>query len=184
MRHVASATNALRTMWTRMHGIHWSRLMILTTKRRVILAVLTLTAVFVGIVVWRSAWNYAGYCHIQGRVLPEEERVRIAIEDVLQTYPPPVRTPPESRNMERPTRPIPYAGVEAFRTSNPDCCEVVDELPEGYSPPLSARMRGQFSSFVRLKFRVRYLTNTGVEAEQLVERHVAISNCGRPWSGF
>jgi hypothetical protein len=155
----------------------------LTSQRLLIAVTLIVSATLLTTIVWRSAWNYAGYCRSQQRFLSADEKIGIAIDDVLQTYPPPVRIPPGSQSMARPARPIPYSSAREFTARNPDCCAIVQQLPGGYAPSVTARILGKFASFVRLEFRVRYFA-VGGEEEQLVEKHVAISNCGRPWSGF
>jgi hypothetical protein len=164
--------------------MYWSWTMKFTVRHLAVAAVLGAFAIGIAVVVWRSAWNYAGYCGSQKRFLPNEERIAVAIDYILQTYPPSIRVPPGSQNVERPTRAVPYSGADDFRARNPSCCEIVERLPEGYAPGLGARIQAQFVSFVRLNFRVRYRTDAGLEEEQVVERYVAISNCGRPWSGI
>ena len=148
------------------------------------IAVVVAVAFGVGIVACRSAWNYAGYCRDQGRLLTKDERIAIAIDYVLQTYPPSIRLPLGSRNLARPEKPIAYFSEANFRAENPNCCEEVSQLPEGEAPGLFAKTMGRFATFVRVKFRVKYRTESGAEEAQLAESYVAITNCGRPWNGI
>lgn len=136
----------------------------------------------------RGGLNYSGFCLEQGRSLTDHEKIEIAIERLLRSYPPTliqVVTQADGRQADRwfrPGRPIPYRSVEEFLQVNPDCCEVtLKEHPKiGGSISLGNRLFGITSANVRVRYQVRYLDASGRIVSEYVEPYVAISGCGRP----
>lgn len=136
----------------------------------------------------RAGLNYSGFCLEQRRYLTEREKIEIAIERILRSYPPTliqVVTHPDGRQVDRyfqPERPVPYRSVDEFLQVNPECCEVTTrEHPKiSGSISLGNRLFGITSANVRVRYQVRYLDASGRMITEIMEPYIAISNCGRP----
>lgn len=131
-----------------------------------------------------------GYCREQGRYLSDVEKIDIAINYLIATYPPILTSYKQldggagvSRS-ERPPNPIPYKGIEEFKRINKDCCEMTVVASEGYRAPFFYRIWGSVSGFAHIKYLVRYKDKDGNVIETPYETYPAVSNCGRVWSGI
>lgn len=136
--------------------------------------------------------NYLGFCFKAGRFLSKEEKISIAIQYILSSYPPVIDTHYEKNGVlvkngrHRPKQPIYYKDLRSFLTENPNCCKltkVATEM-EDYSVRLEHRFIGSANIFVELKYKVKYIDKNGAERIQKHTSYVAISNCGHPWSGI
>lgn len=147
----------------------------------------------IGWVVWWCGMNYTGYCHAEGRYLSDDEKIRPAIQFVLDRYPPTI-----SKTIERnvngviqksdfwyaPEQPVKYRDIAEFMAINPDCCELSMRTGEGRGGALLDRVTGYFSTYVIVWFKVRYLDENNIENYGKKGMAVAIKNCGESWSGL
>lgn len=130
--------------------------------------------------------NYTGYCHAAGKFLTDDEKIRMAVADVLKTYPPAViRTPVVTDGLQftrRPANPIYYRDVDDFLRRNPNCCHVSlsDEGSESYEPGYLWRIVGATSGFVIVNYLVRYLDEDSTPQSKKIKATIPISNCGKP----
>jgi len=129
--------------------------------------------------------NYSGYCITKGRYFSDEERIQIAINSVLRSYPP-IMERRQSGMLEfiKIENPIYYEDIEEFLELNENCCEVTTHGKEGYPRGLWNRLRGRTAVFVSVNYTVYYIDEDGIEREFKHSPYIAISNCGRPWNGI
>lgn len=159
-----------------MRRIIWRYLIILMM---VLLMALLISCIYIG------RMNYAGYCFSEGKYLTDEEKVRVAVADVLKLYPPPViRTPvePDVWKLSYPERPIYYRDVDEFLALNPSCCAIsqVRNEHEGYRLGLLEKSSGKVTRFVDMNYAVRYFDAENKMQSIAVKGYLSISNCGKP----
>jgi hypothetical protein len=128
--------------------------------------------------------TYRGYCHAEGKYLTNEEKIRVALEDLLEKYPPPVIRTPVSYgwSLDIPKNPIHYRGVDEFLAVNPDCCKVdpTEKFMEGGTLTLVERLTGTASSVVEVNYLVRYRRKDGTADSIKTTGRLHITNCGTP----
>lgn len=134
--------------------------------------------------------NYFGVCFKECRILSGKERISIAVDYVLSTYPPAIDMYERDGDKlirvgkEIPSHPVYYSGATGFLSLNKDCCRVTRTGREGYATRLEHRLIGSANTFVEVKYEVKYVdANNTVQSVERID-YVAISNCGHPWSGI
>lgn len=156
-------------------------------------AKLTLIYIALGLLIACGAYlgnlirlNYLGYCLEAGRYLTDEEKIRMAVTDVLKRYPPavyPALVGTEKLRIGRPpVSPIHYLDVDDFLRLNPTCCSVSFMYRGSESIELRFlwRVAGAPSSFVNINYLVRYLNENNDPQSEKAKTIVPISNCGKP----
>lgn len=134
--------------------------------------------------------TYNGYCHAERKYLTDEEKVRVAVADVMRLYPPPVIQTPVSYgwSLDIPVNPIHYRDVSQFLELNPNCCVVspmsLNKGMENTEPRFIERVTGGVSGFVSMNYAVRYLDVSKAPRSVDVTGYLAISNCGVPVHGW
>lgn len=152
--------------------------------KRIFLAV---AVVAVSGFVWWAGMNYTGYCHAEGRYLSDEERINLAITNILQTYPPVLTENAVGViHSKQPENSIIYADIADFKSINKNCCEILQKTNdgEGYKVSLFSKISGNISGLVYVKYLVRYRDEKGNELSKIHEVYPAITNCGAIWSGI
>ena len=133
--------------------------------------------------------TYTGYCHMEGKYLTDEEKVRASVADVLSHYPPSVvlrKHHPDAKieGYLPPESPVYYRDVDEFLKLNPNCCVVspisVSKGMESTAPRFFERATGGVSSFVSMNYEVRYLDPSKEKKSVHVTGYLALSNCGIP----
>lgn len=146
----------------------------------------------VGGSVWWTGMNYAGYCHAEHRFLSDEEKIHSAVQFVLNRYPPTISkkidvtvngVAQKSDYWYPPENPVMYKDINDFMAINPGCCRLSMRTGEGSPLSLLDRITGYASTFVIVKYDVRYKEN-GIEKSQMDSTAVAVRNCGNAWSGL
>ena len=136
--------------------------------------------------------TYTGYCHAEGKYLTDEEKIRVAVTDLLTKYPPPVIQTQVEINVWHqsvPNHPIHYRDVDQFLALNPDCCKVdpTEKFMEGGTLTLIEKLTGTATSVVEVNYLVRYRLDDGEEASIKTTSYLHITNCGTPgtpWSPY
>jgi len=139
--------------------------------------------------------NYMGYCAATGVRQSDDERIRRAIEHFLIAYPKDEQSLSRYFQMDSDASgtahrikgtPIPYINAAQFRELNPDCCSVTPTPAELEHPPSAwlDRVFGATSSFVNIRYRLRYHDQEGVAKDEVKHTTSAISNCGHVWRGY
>jgi len=142
-----------------------------------------------GFCIWWSGMNYAGYCHKEGRFLSDEEKIHSAIRYVLAGYPPSISNVEVIVNdafqrgpsWAKPKNTIKYKDVDEFQEINPNCCKLSMVIAEGVRSSFIDRIAGYFSTFVIVRYKVRYFDDNNVEKHNDGGQAVAIKNCGQAW---
>lgn len=158
---------------------------------RVVIAIVAAALIAI---ITAATLNYRGVC-LSGPQLSEEERIARVIQRFLkssQSFSEEVYVVTEVNGERRKAiKFVPraddllrYNTVEAFLSSNPDCCDVVATGRKGNAPGFLTRITGGFSGFVRLRYVARIKTPDG--GVRLLPREVryATSNCGTVWDGI
>jgi hypothetical protein len=158
--------------------------------RRFFIAV---TILAVGGFVWWAGMNYTGYCHAEGRYLSDEEKINSAIRFALYGYPPSISkeievnvngTTQKHEYWYVPENPIKYKDIDDFMAINPGCCKLSMRTGEGDAPSFLDRITGYVSTYVIVKFKVRYFDEQHLEKFANSGVAVAVKNCGESWSGL
>jgi hypothetical protein len=129
--------------------------------------------------------NHSGFCWRQGRYLSNDERILLAVQEVIRLYPPTIpRVVNGGAEIEfrRVESAIPYASVNDFLTSNPNCCDIRSTGLQGFPRGFWNSVAGRNAGYVHVRYLVRSRRD-GDETRVHHEMAVAISNCGRAWSG-
>jgi hypothetical protein len=83
-----------------------------------------------------------------------------------------------------PKKPIYYNSIEEFKAINKDCCRLFDFDMNGDQAGFITRASGDLSTYVRVRYKVRYLNSDNELIEDMKEILVAVTNCGRGWQGW
>ena len=153
--------------------------------------ILATGVVFVTVAGGKSSLTYFGFCFKERRFLSDEEKISIAIRDILTNYPPVIEEYGKTNGQaiviggHAPANPIYYKDTDAFLDENPDCCKVTRKMERsGYTIRFEHRLLGSANTFVEVRYKVKYIDASGVERSVVTEKYIAISNCGYPWSGI
>ena len=140
--------------------------------KRFFLAVTVLT---VGGFVWWAGMNYTGYCHAEGRYLSDEEKIKSAVQYIVNSGSFSIK---KQKNMTvngvilevddwyRPENPVKFKDEKEFFDANPSCCSLHLNEGEGISVNFMDRITGYLSSYVH------------IEKFGEGEADIAIKNCG------
>lgn len=145
------------------------------------------------VILFAAGLSYSGFCFKEKRFLSDEEKINVAVADVLRSYPPNVPYENVVEGGERkkirtnrpPKFPIPYRDIKEFFDLNPGCCKVVMQgTHDGEFAGVNFfdKLFGRTSCLVEMSFVVRYRDESGVVHSHLVKTIPAISNCGYLWN--
>jgi uncharacterized protein YxeA len=154
------------------------------------LVILVLIIALSGYIAWNITPNLKGYCKRKYRYLTDEEKIDIAIEYIMDGYPPVIDILERQGedivrvDVNQPKNPIYYDSIEEFKIINKECCQLTEEDGSGYQVSFFTRARGDFSTYVRVRYKVRYINSENELSEEKKERFVAITNCGTAWLGW
>lgn len=134
-----------------------------------------------------GAQNYAGYCIAEKRFLPDEEKIRLALEQAerfapVQKFLYNPRT--EKREKIKPEyKYAPYKSIDDLLKQNPDCCAVHYEsgakFGEGIPPRhFWDRVFGSKAAYVTIDYAGHYGNIYGDEDVRRIKWMVLIKNCG------
>jgi hypothetical protein len=140
----------------------------------------------------KSIVDYNGeYCRETSRAMTNKDRIDAVVKWVISGYPPSLSeltlSPEAYRDVYSGPRPktfIPYTSQNEFMALNPDCCAVETSTPNVRKIRIMDRVSGRIAAYVRVRYRVRYVDESGTAREQIVEPYYAITTCGHPWSGI
>lgn len=132
--------------------------------------------------------NTQGVCFVKMRSLSNEERINAAVDHLLQNIKPGGRVfamREEGLVEVSPTDPDSiYQGVNDFLRRNPNCCSVTSVNAElGHSPGFSARLAGNFSSYVRVEYLDPGDLDVALRGKKKIS-YLAVTNCGDVWNGI
>lgn len=135
-----------------------------------------------------------GYCHAAGKYLTDEEKIRIALGDLLKKYPPSVilrKHHPDATVLGflPPENPIYYRDVDEFVSLNPNCCKVrpTETYTEGATVTLAEKLTGTATSVIETNYLVRYRGEDNLEHRIKTTVSLHVTNCGtpgQPWSPY
>jgi hypothetical protein len=83
-----------------------------------------------------------------------------------------------------PKKPIFYNSIEEFKEINRACCKLSDVDENREYTELITRASGGLSTYVRVRYKVRYLNSDNELIEVMREILVAVDNCGRARQGW
>lgn len=152
--------------------------------------ILILILAFFGYIGLSITPNLKGYCEKEHRYLTDEEKINSAIQYILSGYPSVVDILEKQGedivrvDMNIPKKPIYYNSIEEFKAINKDCCRLSDLDINGDQAGFITRARGGLSTYVRVRYKVRYLNSANELIEVMMEILVAVDNCGRARQGW
>ena len=117
--------------------------------------------------------SYRGACFTKGRVLMDQEKIRLATAAVLSRQRSFIAD--QSAKKFRTYQADLDAEVDEFIRSNPSCCRIGPEGGDGYPEPTFWRhLTGQMSAIVVIEGEGLFSMNDR-------KRQFAITNCGKVW---
>lgn len=144
-------------------------------------------------IVTSGSLRYSGFCFKEARYLSEEEKIRSAVEYVLQLYSPDrgaIKIIEENGKQKSvPANPIgqmkvKYKNTDEFFAKNTECCELTQRAAEGYGGSPIDWVVGYISTWVHVKYMAKYYDNHDAEYLKVDEAYVAVSSCGVAWDGM
>lgn len=136
--------------------------------------------------------NYQGYCGETDVRFSDPEKIDRAIEHLFIFYPKDERKLNRFLKMEglsqlelsSKKKPLLYKGVPDFLKINEDCCRVVFRPTDVEAAPATIfeKMTGSVSSFVEIKYFLRYTDDLNKIHAKKSEVTYAINNCGVVWN--
>lgn len=149
-------------------------------KKAFIYTILFITMMLIG----SGALNYTGFCWSEKRWLSSQEKINVAVSEVIRKRSVNVSEEASSSVLKyRVIRGVPYGSKEEFFSVNPNCCDLVGRAEDGFRPLLIEKLFGNFSCMVRVRFKFRYIDEAGVLRERFEEEFPVIKNCGIAWDG-
>ena len=158
----------------------------------------------VGLLIIFLGLNYFGFCFDRMRFLSDEEKVKLAINNVLTEYPSKgfsekfYRTLPKSDQDNDlylygngssggvPKHPIAYMSLEEFVSLNPNCCQVTQDYHAKYKDDLGgdsttfwSRVTGRKTSVVVVQYSLLYRDKAGKMQSKGMEFYSGMTNCGK-----
>lgn len=129
---------------------------------------------FISWVAMHAGLNYAGYCSEKGRILSEDEMIRMAVQDTINWM------KVSSRGKKKH---LLYKDVDDFLARNPDCCSfgVYARGTEGYEPfpTLFDQITGSFRGYSTLNYTEQKLFQDSEQIKKTVHVSLPMNNCGK-----
>lgn len=121
--------------------------------------------------------NYSGFCFAKMRYLTDEEKIKLAFNSLNSAEK--LRIQIEGEMQDR--KFIKYESFDEYIKENPDCCAVnppggVEALPDSFLTRILGLHSGDG---IRIKFKVRYLDESGLQKSQEINSGIALQNCGQ-----
>lgn len=158
--------------------------------KQIVVYYFLLFLVFIALVV---SLNLSGFCFSQMGYLSDKEKIDIAVNRILQTYPPVIEFK-ERKNINGvskdllvrkiPEYPVFYDGLDDFYKQNEGCCEITQRGRDYGDFSFLSKVVGSGLCFVRVKFKVKYMEDNNKIISKDHEAYYALTNCGRPWTGI
>jgi hypothetical protein len=135
----------------------------------------------IGFFIW-GGMNYSGFCWAEKRWLSDEERIDLAIAEVIKR-----KTAYLERGIggAKEYELIPYASIEEFKQKNPDCCSIAS-YPGAVSSDWFDQWLGFQPSSVPMIWRKRSYIHEGKVYEYVYKRSdfewlpfVPVNSCGQ-----
>ncbi len=117
------------------------------------------------VILWLS---YSGFCFKQFRYIPDDEKVRIAIEYMLKQNKEEVAKSKGRYDL------YPFKNVHEFLANAPISCEPSNDLRGGLD--WVDKVIGRLSTYVFLEFKVNH---DGTSYKEM--RTISVTNCGNAW---
>jgi hypothetical protein len=130
---------------------------------------------FMGVLI--AALNYSGFCVKKIRFVSDEEKVEMAINEIILRLQGDLIVPKQADGT-RILKSIRYKDIEDFKAVNKDCCELTMRASEGDSPAVLCKITGSFSSYAHIKYIRRHLDVDGKVIVHPVNAYLHMSNCG------
>ena len=113
--------------------------------------------------------SYSGFCFKEFRYLSDQEKINIAITSILESNRDAVVLYEDNSFL------YPYKDVDDFLISNPNCCEIVNNIGTGNMDWLD-RLLGHLTAYIYIEF-------IGVYKNKIEKKKgiIAITNCGESW---
>lgn len=129
--------------------------------------------------IW-SALNVSGFCVAERRYLTESEQMNAAIDNVYQSHLAHYKNK-SGLGISGPL--VRYAGLDEFKSVNPNCCSLSGTAQEGYRVSWTRQLIGNFRTFVRVNYAEE--AGSGDQSTPIMrEVFVAVTNCGRTGDGI
>jgi hypothetical protein len=157
----------------------------------------------IGLLIAILGLNYFGFCFGESRFISDEEKIKLAINKVLNEYPTIERSkqfyrdlPKEYQNIDFysygngssvgiPKVPISYRDMKEFLELNPNCCIVTQDYHSKYKDDLGgdsttffSRLTGRKTSIVAVQYKIRYRNKAGNIESKGMEFYSGMDNCG------
>jgi hypothetical protein len=160
------------------------------------------------LIVWMGL-NCLGFCFDKMRALSDDEKIRIAVSDILNLYGrkadyeripggqvikskrwifgPGIKLKlgaSDSETNEFPAYPIPYRDVDEFLTLNPGCCYVTNQYHSIHNDEHGDAVDyfcffGGKSAIVVVNYIFKYKDKNGLLQHEFFTRYVGMNNCGK-----
>ena len=135
---------------------------------------------------------FSGFCFSESRYVTDDEVIEIAVKDVIKTHD--LLNKKHFKKVDGQyvevegryaNKIVSYKDVDEFHRVNVDCCDIRSHTEKNnYTAGLSTRLVGNFRSFVKVNYLIRYYDENGNVLSKPSSTYVAVTNCGKPWSGF
>ena len=127
-----------------------------------------------------GALNYSGFCMKEGRWLSDDEKIRAAIQAVVNRHTAYIFDATGNKTIQIKNPVQPYANIQEFLAINPQCCEIGPVGGDGYIPQtLYTRVIGKHAGNVVVRYLERTVESDGSIRKQMTTIQPIISNCGK-----
>lgn len=120
--------------------------------------------------------NYSGFCFAKMRYLTEKEKLKLAFDSLNNAEQ--LRINIAGKMQYREFRK--YKSFDEYIKENPDCCTIsprggVDAIGDSFLTRIFGLHSGEG---IRIKFKVRYLDENGLQISQERTAGISLQNCG------
>jgi hypothetical protein len=132
-----------------------------------------------------GAISLCGFSTTRLSFVSDQVLINAAIHDVLDRYPPNLRTVKalgDGQSVETyapPEYPVRYESLKQFVEINPNCCVFVARGSEGYEPSSLSYLLGYEWRIVRVRYLLRQRTGLNSLQGTAMETYVVLSRNGR-----
>ncbi|MEH2230241.1 MAG: hypothetical protein V7K71_11445 [Nostoc sp.] len=121
--------------------------------------------------------NYSGFCFAKMLYLSEEEKIKLAFYSLNNAEQLRIKIAGKMQYHEF----IKYKSFDEYIKENPDCCTISppggpETLPDSFLTRILGLHSGEG---IRIKFKVRYLDENGLQISQEITTGIALQNCGK-----
>jgi hypothetical protein len=130
-----------------------------------------------------------GYCISKGLTLSDDEKIHIAINDVIQEEQNEIDINTKDQGKQVYKVWSPYTDYKSFLLQNPDCCKFmlkhfVIKEEQAVTPSFSDWVYGYTADYITMNYRMHYVDGDGNIRETIRPKAIFLDDCGNRYTSM